>query len=67
MKHLDPVISLRDAIDKYGGVQAHLAAALDVSRALVSQWVADGVEHVPGIHAYRLAAMHPDLVREAAA
>lgn len=57
---IDPKISLDAALKFFNGVQAHLAAALDLNRATVNEWFTGGDKFVPPLHAHRLARMYPE-------
>jgi len=57
---IDPQIPLAAALKFFDGIQARLAAALDLNRATVNEWFADGEEFVPPLHAHRLARMYPE-------
>ena len=57
----DPQIRVDAALAAFGGVQARLAAALNINRTSVHGWITSGREYVPPLQAHRLARLRPEL------
>ena len=63
MNHIDPQISLNEAISAAGN-QIKLAQLLNVKKSNVSMWKNSGT-NLPAIHAYRFRELLPTLTKPA--